>query len=191
MRKADDNVTELLARAGQGDRSAFELIVPILYKELRRRAGRLMSEERAQHTLQPTALVHEAYLRLIPEGVEWKDRRHFFAIASRTMRRVLVDSARARRRSKRGGDRKRVEFNESVVSLGDTTVDAIELNDALEKLEERDVRLGRVVELRIFAGLSVEETAAVLEVDPRTVKRRWRDAKALLYRFLSGSSAST
>jgi len=176
-------VTALLVRWGQGDARALDQLVPLVHQELKRIARRHMRRERAGHTLQPTALVNEAYLRLVAgDRVTWQGRAHFLAIASRVMRHVLVDFARARRYQKRGGGRPFVDFDEGLPVSDESAPAVIALDDALEALTRIDARKSRVVELRFFAGLSVDETAAALNVSKDTVMRDWRLAKAWLAR---------
>jgi len=180
------SVTELLRAWGQGDAQALDRLTPLVYQELRRIAGRYMARERRDHTLQATALVNEAYLRLVDaKEVSWHDRAHFFAISSQTMRRILVDFARARHSRKRGSGAKPMSLEESLVVQGQPGADLVALDDALNALAAVDPRKSRVVELRFFGGLSVEETAEVLTVSPETVKRDWKLAKAWLLRELS------
>jgi RNA polymerase sigma factor (TIGR02999 family) len=181
----DVQPTELLRAWSQGDESAREKLIPLLYGELHRLARRYMRKERPDHTLQPTALVNEAYLRLIDVNrVEWRNRTHFLALAAQTMRRILVESARNRHRQKRGGG----AIRESIESIGDLPKpeerDVIAVSDALSGLARFDARMSQVVELRYFGGLSVEETADVLNVSPETVMRDWKTAKAWLLREL-------
>lgn len=165
---------------------SLDEVVPLVYDELRRLARRYLRGERCNHTLQPTALVNEAYLCLArQDGVAWQNRTHFLAIAARTMRHVLVDHARERAALKRGGDRKRVTLH-SWVRVQERDVDVTALDEALARLDAFDPRGCRVVELRYFGGLTIEETAEVLSVSPATVKRHWTVAKAWLYRELSG-----
>lgn len=183
--KAND-VTALLVRLRRGDGRAFDLLMPIVYEELRRLARRHMRGERPGHTLQATELLHEAYERLVRMEVPWEDRLHFFAVASRTMRRVLVDHARARKRKKRGGDWHRQTLDEALVVSPESPVDLLALDDALERLMKQDERKGRAVELHYFGGLTYEETAQVLGVSPVTVHRELKFAKAWLFRQLSG-----
>ena len=179
-------VTELLLAWGQGDDSALDRLIPLVRVELHQLARRHMRGEHAAHTLQTTALVNEAYLRLVDLGrVRWQDRAHFFAMSARLMRRILVDHARSRQFVKRGGGARRIPFDESLVSVG-RSVDLVELDDALRSLTELDPRKGQVVEMRFFAGLSVEETAAALGVSPVTVMRDWRVARAWLFKELRG-----
>jgi RNA polymerase sigma factor (TIGR02999 family) len=164
-----------------GDRSALDRLVPIVQGELRRIAHNRLSRERPDHTLQPTALVNEAYLRLIGlPHIDWRNRAQFFAIAARLMRRVLVDAARERRAAKRGGNALRVTFDEALMPAGAAQPDVIALDDALEALAVEDPRKSQVVELRFFAGLSVDETAGTLGVSSDTVNRDWKFAKAWL-----------
>jgi RNA polymerase sigma factor (TIGR02999 family) len=180
---SDSGPTELLRAWSQGDGSAFERLVPLVYEELHRLARRYMRQERRDHTLQATSLVNEAYLRLIDVNrVEWRDRAHFLAVAAQMMRRILVESARHRRRQKRGGGAVHVSFDD-VQELPDLKErDLVALSDALSALATFDARMGQVVELRFFGGLTVEETAKVLNVSPETVMRDWKTAKAWLLR---------
>ena len=179
------DITHLLARWQDGDEAALEQLVPIVHEELRKVARRQMARERAGHTLEPTALVNEAYLRLVNlKQMQWQNRAHFFAMGARLMRRILVDFARARGYQKRGGGAKQVSFTEALgVAQGQPT-DVVALNDALEALAEVDERASRVVELRFFGGLSVEETAEVLNVSRETIRRDWKFAKMWLLRQL-------
>lgn len=179
-------VTDLLRAWGQGDEQALGRLTPLVYHELHRIAARYMARERRDHTLQATALVNEAYLRLVDaKGVSWHDRAHFLAIAARTMRRILVDSARARRYQKRGGGAKPLSLEESLVVDCRPDADLVALDDALNTLAAMDPRRSRVVELRFFGGLTVEETSEVLSVSPETVMHDWKLAKAWLFRELS------
>ena len=179
---SSDEVTGWLRAWSRGDESALEKLTPLVYVELRRRARRLVIRERAGHSLQPTALIHEAYLRLVGSApVDWRDRRHFYALAARLMRQILVDHARSRGRQKRGGAAMLVPFDETAIAFSERP-DLVRLDDALQALAETDMRKSRVVELRFFGGLSVEEAANVLEVSPQTVLRDWRLAKAWLQR---------
>jgi RNA polymerase sigma factor (TIGR02999 family) len=182
-----EGVTELLLAWSGGDREALDRLVPLVYSELRRRAGAQLARERGSHTLQPTALVHEAFLKLVDQRrARWDSRAQFFAVAAQVMRRILVDHARARSAEKRGGDTLRVSLEEAGDAPISPEADLLPLNEALERLAVQDERQARVVELRFFGGLSVEEVAAVLEVSEITVKRDWAMAKAWLYRELSG-----
>jgi RNA polymerase sigma factor (TIGR02999 family) len=182
-------VTQLLLAWGDGDEAAFERLVPMVHGELRRIARRHMGHERGDHTLQATALVNEAYLKLIDiEKVKWQDRAHFFAMSSRLMRRVLIDVARARGYQKRGAGAHRVTLDEGRVASTGRGADVIALDEALEALAKLDARKSQVVEMCYFGGLSIEETAAALGVSVRTVKRDWTMAKLWLVRELKKSS---
>jgi RNA polymerase sigma factor (TIGR02999 family) len=170
---------------GRGQVSAFDELVPLVHQELRRLARRYMARERPGHTLQATALVNEAYVRLIEvDHVRWQNRAHFFAMSARVMRRILVDSARARGNQKRGGDVHKVSLDEALVVSRERDADLVALDDALQALVAVHSRKSQVVELRFFGGLSIEETAEVLHVSPDTVKRDWRFAKLWLLREL-------
>ena len=169
-----------------GDRAALERLMPLVYQELRRMARRYMHREQQGNTLQATALVNEAYLRLVDvSSVSWQDRAHFFAISAQIMRRILVEAARARRSRKRGGEEVRVDLNESVDALPELDSRLVDLDEALESLAQFDARKAKVVELRFFVGLSVKEIAEVLKISPESVKRDWRLARAWLVRELS------
>jgi RNA polymerase sigma factor (TIGR02999 family) len=180
---SDCGPTELLQAWSQGDGSALDRLMPLLYDELHRLARRQMRRERPDHTLQATSLVNEAYLRLIDiNRVEWRNRAHFLALAARTMRRILVEFARNRQRQKRGGGAVRMNLDD-VPDLADIKdPDLVALSDALSGLAELDARMSQVVELRFFGGLTVEETAEVLSISPETVMRDWKTAKAWLLR---------
>jgi RNA polymerase sigma factor (TIGR02999 family) len=174
-----------------GDRAALEQLVPLVYAELHRLAHREMRRERPGHTLQTTALVNEAYLRLVDSSrVRWQNRAHFFAIAAQLMRRILVDDARARASSKRGGDAVRVAMEDSPVASPPPDVDLLALDEAMARLAAVDMRKSQVVELRYFGGLSVEETAEALHVSPETVMRDWKVAKLWLLRELKRDSTA-
>lgn len=184
-------VTGLLRRWGGGDREALDRLMPLVYRELHHMASRYMTKERGGHTLQSTALVHEAYVRLVDQRVaDWQNRAQFFGLAAQAMRRILVDHARARGRAKRGADAPRIAV-ETVDALPapDRIVveDALAVDVALNKLQAFDALQAEIVELRFFGGLTVEETAAVLSVSPGTVKREWALARAWLHRELTGS----
>ncbi|HYV40572.1 MAG TPA: sigma-70 family RNA polymerase sigma factor [Thermoanaerobaculia bacterium] len=179
-------VTRLLVAWSRGDAKALEDLIPLVYDELRRLAERHLSREAPGHTLQPTAVVHEAYLRLVDQKrVTWKNRGHFFAVAAQTMRRLLVDHARRRDAEKRGGTQTRVPLEEAVRSTPPRDADVIALDRALEKLAALDATQARVVELRYFGGLTLDETADVLGTSPSSIGRAFRLAKAWLYRELS------
>jgi RNA polymerase sigma factor (TIGR02999 family) len=180
-------VTELLRAWSEGDDGALERLVPLVEAELRRLARGYLGRERRGHTLQTTALVNEAFLRLTDaRRVRWQDRAHFLGISARLMRRVLVDYARRRGFQKRGGGAQRVTLDEGLVASSDPALDIVALDRALEALANVDVRKSRVIELRFFGGLTVEEAADVLNVSPDTVKRDWRLAKLWLLRALEG-----
>ncbi len=182
-------VTELLRAWSDGDDAALEQLIPLMEAELRRLARGYMGRERQGHTLQTTALVNEAFLRLTDaRQIRWQDRAHFLGISARLMRRVLVDYARRRGFHKRGGGAQRVTLHEAVATASDPAVDVLALDRALEALEKIDARKSRIVELRFFGGLSVEETAEVLKVSTDTVKRDWRLAKLWLLRELQGEN---
>jgi RNA polymerase sigma-70 factor, ECF subfamily len=183
------DVTQLLSDLRNGDESAAPRLMPLVYGELRRLAGHYMSRERSDHTLQPTALVHEAYLRLVDQNSEWQNRAHFFGVAAQLMRQILVDHARTHRAAKRGGGQQKVPLDEALVFSEEKSAELLALNEALERLAKFDARQARVVELRFFAGLSVEETAEVLGVSGKTVQREWNVARAWLMRELGPSAA--
>jgi RNA polymerase sigma factor (TIGR02999 family) len=184
-------VTGLLKAWSHGDAQALNELMPLVHEELHRIAVRCLSGERRDHTLQATALVNEAYLRLVDvHAIDWQNRAHFLAMAARLMRRVLVDLARAKRADKRSGDLVHVTFDEDLVHDAAAHRDLLRLNDALQALTTRDERKGKVVELRYFGGLSVEETAAVLGVSTKTVQRDWDFALAWLQREMAGESAT-
>jgi RNA polymerase sigma factor (TIGR02999 family) len=179
-------ITQLLLAWRSGDQTALDQLMPLVYQELRRLAQHFINHERPGHLLQTTALVHEAYLRLIDSSrVQWESRAHFFAVAGQLMRRVLVDAARERQSRKRGGEWVQVSLAEAVVIPQRRSADLIALDDALDVLAAMDKRKSEIVVMRFFGGLSVEETAAVLEVSPDTVMRDWQLAKVWLYRELS------
>jgi RNA polymerase sigma factor (TIGR02999 family) len=179
------DVTELLLRWRGGDQQALERMLPLVYDELRRLARRYLQQEQPGHTLQSTALVHEAYLRMMDQKATWQNRAHFFGIAAQMMRRVLVDHARSRGAAKRGEGARRVTLDAGIVAPVKTEVDIEALDEALAHLRKIDPRQEKIIELRFFAGLSVEDTSEVLQLSPSTVKREWATAKAWLYRELT------
>jgi RNA polymerase sigma factor (TIGR02999 family) len=180
-------VTRLLNEWSDGDSAALDELIPIIYDELRSLAARYLRRERIDHTLQPTALVHEAYFRLVDQKeVRWQSRAHFFGIAAQMMRRVLIDHAKSQGREKRGGGRQKVELDQAAELSEEQASEVIALDDALEALARIDPRKGKIVELRYFGGLSVEETAEVLGVSPNTIMRDWAMAKAWLYNEIKG-----
>ncbi len=184
-------VTVLLDRAGRGDGAATDELLPLVYDELRELAQRFLSKERSGHTLQATALVHEAYMRLIgPTDVSWQNRAHFFGAAAKAIRRILTDHARSRGRLKRGGGGARVPLEEGqLVISGDGALDMLALDSALAKLADLDPQKARVVELRYFAGLSVQEVALALGVSESTIARDWQFARVWLHKELSAPEA--
>ena len=178
---SNNDATELLIDWGNGDQEALNKLMPLVYDELRRLASRHLRNERAGHTLQTTALVHEAYLKLVDQThTSWQSRVHFFAAAAQVMRHILVDYARNRRAFKRGGDYSRLSLDEALISDKEKDPDLLALNEALNGLAAIDPQQSHVVELRVFGGLTVEETAEALGISPRTVKREWSMAKAWL-----------
>ena len=183
-----ENVTKMLRDWRNGDQEALEQLIPVVYDELHRQAARYLRREHPGHTLQTTALIHEAYLRLIKQqNIEWQNRAHFYAIAARLMRQILVDHARRRQATKRGGSDIKVPLEEAMVISPGENVDLVALDEALTRLAAIDPQQSRIVELRYFSGLSVEETAEVLGVSSRTVNRDWNVAKAWLRQQISES----
>jgi RNA polymerase sigma factor (TIGR02999 family) len=179
-------VTRLIADARGGDTLALEKLVPLVYSELRRLAARYMRRERPGQSLQATALVHEAYLRLLKDDdLSYQNRAHFLGIAARSMRQILVEHARARDADKRGGERRRITLDESVAAGEPLDVDLLALDEALERLAQRNAQQSQIVELRYFGGLTNEETAEALGISPATVKRAWAVARAWLFRELT------
>lgn len=176
----EESVTELLDRLRNGDAGAESHLLEIVYGELRRRAAMYMANERGDHTLQPTALVNEAYLRLLKQDVSWKNRAHFFSVAAQIMRNVLVDSARAHRANKRGGEQQQITLDDAVAFKEARSIDLMALDEALALLASFDPRQSQIVELRFFGGLTLEEISEVLRISVRTVKRDWRLARAWL-----------
>ncbi len=175
-------VTRLLERWSGGDRAALDELMPLVYDELRRLAGNYLRRERPGHTLQPTALVHEAYMRMVDQTrVQWQNRAHFFGVAAQMMRRILVDHARANAAEKRGGELQKIALDENIDVSGESDKNLVALDDALNRLAELDPQKSRIVELRFFGGLTAEETAEAMGVSVPTVKRQWRMAKAWLY----------
>ena len=183
-------VTQLLSDWSKGDQSALEQLLPMVYGELRRLASAYLRRERPDHTLQSTALVHEAFLRLVDQhDVQWRSRAHFYAIAVQMIRRILVDYARAQQAEKRGSGAVKLALDEAVGVPMRSDVDLLGLNDALDRLAGFDPRQSRLVELRFFAGLSIEETAEAMEMSPATIKREWSSARAWLFREMTRGSA--
>jgi len=189
MPTTPQNVTQLLIGWSEGNKEALDALLPLVYEELRRQAARYLRRENPGHTLQTTALIHEAYLRLIDQkNVRWQNRAHFFGIAAQLMRRILVDHARAKKRAKRGGSDIKVSLSEATLKTPAQDLDIVALDEALQRLAKMDEQQSRIVELRFFSGLSVEETAEVLSISPATVKRDWSMAKAWLHREIIGTS---
>ena len=181
-------VTQLLIQLTEGNRTVLDELLPLIYSELRSLAANYLRRERSGHTLQPTALVHKAYMRMVDQTrVQWQNRAHFFGVAAQMMRRILVDHARANAAEKRGGDAQKFSLDENIDVSGERAAELVSLDEALRRLAEIDPQKSRVVELRFFGGLSVEETAEVLGVSAPTVKRHWRMAKAWLYGQMQNS----
>lgn len=179
-------ISKLLVDWRDGDKTALDRLVPLVYRELRRLAGYYMRRQRADHTLQTSALINEAYLRLIDhKNMRWENRAHFYAVAAQAMRRILADHARSRGYTKRGGGALKVSFDEAVIGAGERAAELIALDDALKNLIAIDPRKAQIVELRYFGGLSVDETAEVVGVSPVTVMREWRSAKGWLLKAIS------
>lgn len=182
----NNRITVLAAAAGRGEAGASDELLPLVYEELRKLAHARMRHERAGQTLQPTALVHEAYLRIVGDEVHWENRGHFFAAAAESMRRILIDRARSYAAAKHGGELRRTEFDGLQIADSNAVERMLEWDDVLDKLHERDARMADVVKLRYFASFSVAETAAALDISPRTVNRHWTAAQAWLQLQLSG-----
>ena len=184
------DITQWLAVCREGDTADLERLLPLVYDELHRQAMRAFSRERPGHTLQPTALVNEVYLRLADQNaMKWQNRAQFFGIAAQMMRRILVSHARARQAAKRGGGETLITLEESVAAAPRRDVNLLALDEALQKLESVDAKKSRLVELRFFSGLSVEETAEVMGVSPRTIDRQWQTAKAWLHREIAAGES--
>ncbi|MCX6594051.1 MAG: sigma-70 family RNA polymerase sigma factor [Acidobacteria bacterium] len=187
--QAGSDITQLLIQATRGNREAVDALLPLVYGELRRVAGGYLSRERKEHTLQPTALVHEVYLRVIDQSrVEWQNRAHFMGVAATLMRRILVDHARSHGTEKRGRDVDRVPIDEGLVASSARSSEVLAVDEALKALAELDPVKSRVVELRFFGGLSIEETATVMGSSVATVNRQWRTARAWLYGQIRGEA---
>jgi len=185
--QSGSQVTQLLAEWSKGDRAALEALMPLVYSELRRVANHYLSQEKPGHTLSATALVHEAYLRLVKQKLPWQSRAHFFAVAAQMMRRILVDHARSHNYAKRGGGVMTITLDSALAS-SDRELDLVALDDALLSLAKLDERQSRMVELRFFGGLSIEETSEVLGISAPTVKREWASARAWLFREIRRGS---
>jgi RNA polymerase sigma-70 factor, ECF subfamily len=185
-RRSPQVLTQLLERASSGDRHALDELLPLVYDELRRLAARYVGRERQPQTIQATALVHEAYLRLFKdERLKWENRAHFMGIAANSMRQILIERARARAAAKRGGQHDRITLDEAMVRAPEAPLDLLALDEALTRLAALDPQQARLVELRFFGGLTIEETAEALGVSPATVKRAWTAARAWLHREIS------
>lgn len=182
LHKNSTEITGLLKACSGGDRTAMDELIPLVYDELRRQAHSFLNKERAHHTLQTTALVHEAYLRLVEQkSVDWQNRAHFFALSATMMRRILVNYAKDRQRLKRGGKDENLPLDEAIhIEVKDREIDLLDLDRALDELAELDEQQSRIVELRYFSGLTIEETAEVLKISAATVKRDWTMAKSWL-----------
>jgi RNA polymerase sigma factor (TIGR02999 family) len=192
MTTSSSVVATMVDNARQGDEQALAALLPLVYDELRRLAARYMRRERPGQTLQATALVHDVYLRLLKDShLSWQNRAHFFGIAARSMRQILIERARTRGAAKRGGSRIRVTFEPGLIAAAEApSLDLEALDEALTRLTALDAELARVVEVRFFGGLSIEETAEALNISPATVKRRWTLAKAWLARELGGKNTT-
>jgi RNA polymerase sigma factor (TIGR02999 family) len=191
MSDASRQITQLLDQWAGGDHSALDQLLPLVYEDLHRQAGHMIPRESSGHTLQTTALVHEAYLKLVDQrSARWQNRAHFFAVASQLMRRILIDHARRRRAGKRGGGSIRVALDEAVAIPGHPDLDILRLNDALESLSQLAPREAQIVEMRFFGGLTIEEIAEVMQLAPITVRRDWNFARAWLYQQLTEEPGS-
>ena len=180
------DVTQLLVHWGKGDKQALDRLMPLVYDELHRMASRYLRRERQGHTLQTTALINETYLRIVDQDrVNWQNRAHFFGVAAQMMRRILVDHARSHLYAKRGGGAQKLTLDEAIATPQERDLDLVALDDALTALAEIDPQQSRIIELRFFGGLTIEETAEVLNISPATVKRDWNMAKAWLYGEIS------
>jgi RNA polymerase sigma factor (TIGR02999 family) len=184
------DVSQLLVDLNRGDQDALAKLIPLVYDELRALADSYMRRERSSHTLQPTALVHEAFLRLVDEELHLENRAHFFGVAAQAMRQILVEHARARHALKRGGEAQKLSLDEAMDQPEERELDLMALDDALNDLAKFDPQQARIVELRYFAGLTIEETAQLLGISPATVKREWNLARAWLHREISQDADS-
>ncbi len=188
--EAEKPITQILSEIKDGNQEALDELLPLVYDELRRLANSYLKNERANHTLQPTALVHEAYLRLLGQKeIAWQNRAHFFGVSARLMREILIEYARAKNRLKRGGEFKtQIALDEAVSFAGAKNHDVVSVDEALTKLEQLDERQARIVEMKFFAGMTIEEIAEVSDISPATVKREWATAKLLLYKMLNAEN---
>jgi len=188
MAAIPQEITQLLLNWSKGDKAALDQLVPLVYPELRRLAQRYMRRENSAHTLQTSALINEAYLRIVDQQeVEWQDRAHFFAVAAQVMRHILIDHARRHRYAKRGAGARHVPLDETAIISQERATEFLALDDALTRLATIDARKSQIVELRFFGGLTVEEIAEVMKLSPITIKREWRSAKAWLHSEIAGS----
>jgi RNA polymerase sigma factor (TIGR02999 family) len=178
-------VTQLLIKWSKGDQAALDALIPIVYTELKRLAKRYMGKERADHTLQTSALINEAYLKLVDQSIPWQDRKHFFAVSAQIMRHILIDHARSHRYAKRGAGAERVPMEEADELSGQRAEELVALDEVLTELGARDSRKRQIIELRFFGGLTIEETAEVMNLAPVTVIREWRSAKAWLHQAMT------
>ena len=191
MRPLETDATVQLSELGKGNEAAVERLVPLVYHELRRLARAQLRRERPDHSLQTTELVHEAYIKLVKqEVVQWQGRTHFFGIAAQVMRRVLIEHARGHMREKRGGGKMALPLNEALVFCPESSEELLKLDEALNRLAKLDARQSRIVELRFFGGMTVEETAEYLGISPKTVKREWAVAKAWLHAEVRGGNGN-
>lgn len=191
MTVSPDEVTQLLVSWSNGNKAALDRLLPMVYAELRRLARRYMGRESPGHTLQTSALINEAYLKLIDQrNVQWQNRAHFFAVAAQVMRHILIDHARSRHYAKRGAGARRISLDDTAVLSDERAAELVALDDALTALAELDPRKSRIIELRFFGGLSIEETAEILQISPVTVTRDWRAARAWLRREMSGGGSA-
>lgn len=188
MTALPNEVTQLLVSWGNGNKDALDKLIPLVYAELRRLARRYMGRESPGHTLQTSALINEAYMKLVDQrNVQWQNRAHFFAVAAQVMRHILIDHARSRRYAKRGAGARKISLDDTAVLSDERAADLVALDDALTALADLDARKSRIIELRFFGGLSIEETAEILKISPVTVTREWRAARAWLRREMSSS----
>jgi RNA polymerase sigma factor (TIGR02999 family) len=191
MGTAPEEITQLLINWRHGDKAALDQLMPLVYEELRRLARGFMGRERSDHTLQTSALINEAYLRLVDQdGTNWQNRAHFFAVAAQIMRHILIDHARSYGYEKRGAGAKRVGLDEAIVLSEERARELVALDEALTSLATVDPRKSRIIELRFFGGLNIDETAEVMELSPTTVQREWRAAQAWLRRFIKGEHSA-
>ena len=187
MADSKQDISVILKDWSGGNRTSADALLTIVYDELRKIAAQYLSKERSGHTLQPTALVHEAYMKLVDiSDIKWQDRAHFFAVSANVMRHILVDHARAKRAAKRGGSAQRIELDDAISLSNERDLDLLDVDEALKELAKFDEQQCRIVEMRFFGGLTIEETAHVVGVSPATVKREWSMAKAWLRRRLQG-----